>query len=121
MADTVLHWPGDVDRSKAGPHSQQAGLAIGRAGAVVTVSVHGCLNGDNRGDVEHVLYDLICEQGNLHVAVDVENLTHADRNGVSLLIDARRLARRCGAALTVRNASQTLQRALDAACVEDQL
>lgn len=121
MADTLLHWPGGVDRSKAGPQPQQAGLAIGRAGAVVTVSVHGYLTGDNRGDVEHVLHDLICEQGNLHVAVDVENLTHADTKGISLLIDARRLARQCGATLIVRNASQTLQRVLDAEYVEDRL
>lgn len=103
------------------PAEHDVRFAIGRAGAVVAVSVHGYLSSDSDGGVEHVLRDLICEQGNLHVVVDVEGLTGADTKAASVLMDACRVARRCGATLSVRNASEAVRRVLDGCWVDHQV
>lgn len=104
----------------ASPAGNRLGFAIGRAGGVVIVSVQGHLAGESGGGLEHILQDLICDQGNLHVVIDIKRLTHADPTGVSVLIDACRLASRCGATLTVRNPSEAMRRLLDDWCVDDQ-
>lgn len=104
----------------SGPAGHHLRFAIGRAGGVVIVSVHGYLAGESGGGLEHILQDLICDQGNLHVVVDIKRLTHADPSGLSVLIDACRRARRCGATLTVRNPSEAMRRLLDDWCVDDQ-
>lgn len=105
----------------ASPAEHDVRLAIGRTGGVVVVSVHGYLSGDSDGGVEHVLRDLIYEQGNLHVVVDLKGLTGADTKGASILMDACRVARRCGATLSVRNASEAVRRVLDGCCVDHQV
>lgn len=53
--------------------------------------------------------------------VDVKGLTGADTNGASVLMDARRVARRCGGILSVRNASEAVRRVLDGCCVDHQV
>lgn len=99
------------------------GVAIGRTGGVVVVSVQGYLGGDGDGDggLEHVLRDVICEQGNLHVVVDVKGVTGADTNGASVLMEACRVARRCGATLSIRNAPEAVRRVWDGCCVNHQV
>lgn len=105
----------------ANPTEHDVRLAIGRTGGVVIVSVHGYLGGDSDGGVEHVLRDLICEQGNLHVVIDVKGLTGADTKGASVLMEACRVARRCGATVSVRNASEAVRRVLNGCCVDHQV
>ena len=96
-------------------------IAIGRTGYVVVVSVQGYLSGDSDGSLEHVLRDLVCEQGNLHVVIDVKGLSGADTKGASVLMEACRVARRCGATLSIRNAPETVRRVLDGCCVDPQV
>ncbi len=105
----------------ASPAEHDVGVAIGRTGGVVVVSVHGYLGGDGDGGLEHVLRDVICEQGNLHVVVDANGLTGADTNGASVLMEACRVARRCGATLSIRNAPEAVRRVLDGCCVDHQV
>ena len=104
--------------TSASPAEHDVRLAIGRTGYVVVVSVHGHLSGDSAGVVEHVLRDLVCEQGNLHVVVDLQALAGADTNGASVLMDACRVARQYGATLSVRNPSKAVRRVLDGCCVD---
>lgn len=102
----------------ASPADHDARLDVGRTGYVVVVSVHGYLSADSDGGVEHVLRDLICEQGNLHVVIDLKGLSGADTKGAAVLMEACRVARRCGATLSIRNASEAVRRVLDGCCVD---
>lgn len=88
-------------------------LTIGRAGAAVIVAVHGKIDADAAAGLDHVVRDLICDQGNLHVAVDLRGVSDTDTNGVIALIDARRLAGEYGVTLVFLNTPPAIEQALD--------
>lgn len=88
-------------------------LAIRRAGVVVEVAIHGELDASTVQGLDHVLRDLICDQGNLHVAVDVGAVSDADTTGVAALVDACRLAREHHATLAVVNMAPAIEQAFD--------
>lgn len=77
------------------------------------VAVHGKLEATAAEGLDHVLRDLICDQGNLHVAVDLGAVSDADTKGVTALIDARRRAVEHGATLVLLNTPPAIWRALD--------
>lgn len=95
-------------------------LTIRRAGAAVIVAVHDKLDAAAAAGLDHVLRDLICDQGNLHVAVDLGCVSDADTNGVAALIDARRLAVEHGVTLVLLNTPPSIWQALDR-CRDDGL
>ena len=88
-------------------------LAVHRAGPAVVVAVGGELDADTVQGLAHVLRDLICDQGNLHVAVDVGAVSDADTTGVAALADACRLAREHHATLALVNVPPAIEQALD--------
>lgn len=88
-------------------------LAIHRAGIAVVVAVHGELEGGMADVLCHILWDLICDQGNLHVAIDLGAVSAADTNGVAVLVDGCRLAREHDATLALVNAPLAIEQALD--------
>lgn len=89
-------------------------IAIRRVADNVVVSMHGQLTAESGAGIGHVLRDLICDQGNLHLVIDVDEVTDVDTYGLAALIEAGRLARHCGAALTVRHPPEPIRKALDA-------
>ena len=88
-------------------------LSIHRAGAVVIVSVHGQLEATRAAGLDHILRDLICDQGNRHIAIDAAGVSDADTNGAAVLVDAGRLAEEHRATLVLMNPSDAIQQALD--------
>lgn len=64
--------------------------------------------------MNHLLADLIRDQGNLHLVIDVDNVTEVDSDGLEVLLQAKRLALDCGATLTVRNPPEPIREALEA-------
>ena len=95
------------------PTPPPCSLAIHRAGSAVVVAIDGELHGDTARGLDHVLRDLICDQGNLHVVVDVGAVLHADPSGVGALIDACRLAQEHHATLALVNVLPAVEQALD--------
>ncbi len=95
-------------------------LTIRRAGAAVIVAVQGQLEAAAAARLDHVLRDLICDQGNLHVAVDLGGVSNADTKGVAALIDARCHAVEHGATLVLLNTPPAIGQALDR-CRDDGL
>ena len=87
-------------------------LSIGRSGTAVIVTVAGRLDGVAAADLDHILRDLICDQGNLHVAIDVGGLGDVDADGVAALVDARQLAGEHGATLVLLRTPPAIERAL---------
>ena len=75
--------------------------------------MHGQLTAESCAGIGHLLRDLICDQGNLHLVIDIDGLTDVDTHGLAALNEAGRLARQCGAALTVRHAPEPIRKALD--------
>lgn len=63
--------------------------------------------------INHVLADLIRDQGNLHLVIDVGGVTLVDSHGLAVLHEAKRLALQCGANLTVRNPPESIRKALE--------
>lgn len=98
------------------PESASPRLKIGirRVADNVIVSMHGQLTAESGAGIGHVLRDLICDQGNLHLVIDVDEVTDVDAHGLAALVEADRLARQCGAALTVRHPPEPIRKALDA-------
>jgi anti-anti-sigma factor len=89
-------------------------IVIRRMADNVIVSMHGELTAKSGAGIGHLLRDLICDQGNLHVVIDVDEVTVVDTHGLAALIEAGRLARQCGSALTVRHPPEPIRKALDA-------
>ena len=89
-------------------------IAIRRAAGSVVVSVHGQLTADSAAGINHVLRDLISDQGNLNLVIDVQEVTDVDSNGLSVLLEASSLARQCGATLAVPNPPAPIREAMDA-------
>lgn len=89
-------------------------IAIRRVADNVIVSMHGQLTADGGAGIGHLLRDLICDQGNLHLVIDVNEVTDVDTHGLAALVEADRLARQRGAALTVRHPPEPVRKALDA-------
>ena len=94
--------------------SARLGIAIRRAAENVIVSMHGQLTVASRTGIEHLLADLIRDQGNLHLVIDVEEVTVVDSHGLAVLHEARRLALQCGATLTIRNPPDSIRKDLEA-------
>jgi anti-anti-sigma factor len=119
---------GDLDDDRSlrsegtAPAPARPGLrfTIRRAGAAVIVAVHGQLEAAAAAGLDHVLRDLICDQGNRHVAVDLAGVADNDTNGVAALIDARRLAGGHGVTLLLLNTPSAIERALER-CRDDNL
>jgi anti-anti-sigma regulatory factor len=61
-----------------------------------------------------LLADLIRGQGNLHLVIDVDEVTEVDSHGLAVLHEAKRLAFQCGATLTVRNSPESIRKGLEA-------
>ncbi len=67
------------------------------------VEVDGHLVGSSSADLEHVLRDLIEHQGNLDVVVDLQDVDHADPEGLAVLDAASQTAQEHGASLRWRD------------------
>jgi anti-anti-sigma factor len=111
---------GDVSGSDASPPDgtppggspPPCSLAVHRAGDAVVVAIRGELHADTVDQLAHILRDLICDQGNLNVAVDLEAVSEADAVGVAALVDARRLAREHHATLALVGLPPDVEQAL---------
>lgn len=89
-------------------------IAIRRASEKVIVSMQGQLTAASSAEINHLLADLIRDQGNRHLVIDVDELTEVDGHGLEVLLEAKRLALHCGATLTVRNPSEAVRQVLEA-------
>jgi anti-anti-sigma factor len=89
-------------------------IVIRRVAENVIVAMHGELTATSAAGINHLLADLIRDQGNLHLVIDADEVTAVDGQGLEVLLQAKVLALRCGAALTVRNAPESVRKALEA-------
>jgi anti-anti-sigma factor len=89
-------------------------IAIRRVAENVIVAMHGEVTATSATGMNHLLADLIVDQGNLHVVIDADEVTEVDGHGLEVLLQAKVLALRCGAALTVRNPPESVRKALEA-------
>ena len=89
-------------------------VAIRRAEQNVVVSFRGELTAVTGAGIDHLLADLIRDQGNLHLVIDVDEVTDVDGHGLEVLRQAKRLALQCGATLAVRNPPESVGKALEA-------
>ncbi len=80
--------------------------------------MHGQLTVASGAGIDHLLADLIRDQGNLHLVIDVDDVTVVDSHGLAVLHEARRLALQCGATLTVRNPPESIRKALEASSAD---
>lgn len=90
-------------------------VAVGRVLGVVVVTVHGTLGASGGcAQLEHVLEDLIDNQGNLAVVVDLQDLTRVDPDGLAVFRSAAASAATLGGDLILADPSDAVHRALDA-------
>jgi len=89
-------------------------IVIRRASENVIVAMQGQLTAASGPRLNHVLADLIRDQGNRHLILDVDEVTEVDSDGLEVLLQARRLAVHCGATLTVRNPPEAIRKVLEA-------
>jgi anti-anti-sigma factor len=80
----------------------------------VVVTVHGPLDTSGCGQLEHVLEDLIDNQGNLKVVLDLLDLTRVEDAGLAVFERAAASAARRGGELILADPSDALYRALEA-------
>lgn len=99
-------------RGSAHATSPASGLVVRRTGSAVVVEVEGDLDSATSAAVEHVLRDLIEDQGNLEVVVDLHDVGHADAEALAVFLSASRIARQRRAALLLRDAPDAIKRAL---------
>lgn len=88
-------------------------LAVHRAGDAVVVAISGELHAGTVENLDHILRDLISDQGNLHVVVDLSAVSDADTTGVAALVDAGCLAREHRATLELVDLPPTIERAME--------
>lgn len=93
--------------------SARLSIAICRAAENVVVSMRGQLTADSGHGLNHLLADLIRDQGNLNLVIDVDGVTEVDSHGLEVLRQAQRLALNCGATLTVRNPPASIRSCLE--------
>jgi anti-anti-sigma factor len=98
--------------------SDAVSIAIRRADKNVIVSISGQLTVATGAGIKHLLADLIRDQGNLHLVIDVNEVTETDGQGLELLLEAKRLALNCGAILTIRDAPESIRQAFEACSAE---
>ena len=89
-------------------------FSVGRALGVVVVTVHGTLDTSGCAHLEHVLEDLIDNQGNLKVVVDLLDLTRVEEGGWAVFEGAAASAATRGGELILADPCDALHRALDA-------
>ena len=99
-------------RGSAHATSTASRLVVRRTGSAVVVEVEGDLDSATSAAVEHVLRDLIEDQGNLEVVVDLHDVGHADAEALAVFLSASRIARQRRAALLLRDAPDAIKRAL---------
>ena len=97
------------DRARTTPPCD---IAVHRADAEIVVTMRGELHANTVEGLDHILRDLICDQGNVHVVVDVGAVLNADTTGVAALVDACRLAREHHATVALVNLTPAIERAL---------
>jgi anti-anti-sigma factor len=89
-------------------------IAIRRASGNVIVAMQGQLTAASGPRINHVLADLIRDQGNRHLIIEVDEVTEVDNDGLEVLLQAKRLAVHCGATLTVRHLPEAIRKVLEA-------
>lgn len=94
---------------------QRFAFAIGRARAAVVVTLRGDLAGPAVVQLEDILDDLICDQGNLTVVIDLRDLSGADPAALALFSAAAGWARQRGGSLRLHEPSRSVSLALTAA------
>ena len=89
-------------------------LSVGRAPGLVVVTVHGTLDTSGCAQLEHVLEDLIENQGNLRVVVDLLDLTRVEEGGWAVFRGAATSASTRGGELILADPCDAVHRGLDA-------
>ncbi|MGH9179848.1 MAG: STAS domain-containing protein [Acidimicrobiales bacterium] len=99
----------------------QLSVAVGRALGIVVVTVRGVLDGVGSVALEHVLTDLIEDQGNLALVVDLKDTTALGPEALAVLLLAAQRARRHGGRfiLTSSVGSDQTWRELQASALAD--
>lgn len=111
-AATASERPMTAPRGSAHATSTAWHLVVRRTGSAVVVEVEGDLDSVTSAAVEHVLRDLIEDQGNLEVVVDLHDVGRADAEALAVFLSASRIARQRRAALLLRDAPDAIKRAL---------
>lgn len=89
-------------------------FAVRRLGPAVVVSLHGELAGPAVAQLEDVLHDLICGQGNLTVVVDVRDLSRVDRRALALFSAAADWACQVGGTFRLHEVTPFVSSTLEA-------
>ena len=76
-------------------------VAISRALGMIVVTVHGALSAGSSGQLRHILWDLIDQQGNRNVVLDLRDMTLGDGADLELFVDASHHAQELGGRLTL--------------------
>jgi anti-anti-sigma regulatory factor len=76
-------------------------VAISRALGTVVVTVHGSLSSETSGQLRHILWDLIDQQGNRNVVVDLRDTTVGPRAGLEVFEAAADVIERLGGTFTL--------------------
>ena len=115
--DEVKHVRCDQTRVAGGPSQAStrpgARLSVGRTGGAILVEVEGELASGSSAAMEHLLRDLIEDQGNMEVIIDLRKVTYADAEALTVLLAGARIARQRRAALVLRDAPEAIERAVD--------
>lgn len=88
-------------------------VSIYRHDRTVVVQVAGELDHSTAGPLRCHLDDLIEGQGNLSVAVDLTDLTFIDSTGLSVLLEALKLARQLGGDMILRRPRPPVSRVFE--------